>query len=88
MFYQVTALEKYICAGVHESQDREMKHQDMHDQPCKGVENCRIAPCGSYSQWYTLQLTSPVNRTGTWGRFNRGLAVQHAMFFLSRASKL
>lgn len=67
MFFQVTALEKYIIAGVHESLDGEMKQQDMHDHPCKSVANCRMPPCGGYSQWNTLQLTSPVNRTGTWG---------------------
>lgn len=44
-------------------------------------------PCGGYSQWYTLQLTSPVNRTGTWGWFNRELPMQHAMSFLSRGNK-
>lgn len=72
MFYQVTPLQKYICAVVHGSQDGETKQHDMNDHPCKSVANCRIlAPCGGYSQWYTLQLTSPLNRTGTWGWFNR-----------------
>lgn len=78
----------FHLASVHESQDKEMKQQGMHHHhPCRSVANCRIPPCGGCSQWYTLQLTTPVNRTGTWGWFNRGLPVQHAMPFLSRGSK-